>query len=323
VRFDLAPRLTLPVPVAGLFTISPFVSPRLTAFSKTAIGTSVGKDGVPVEVTKDEAIASRSVEVGADFEARASRVYGVGGLGNVDAVLHSIEPRATYTWRDGTNLDPAQLPQWLGDNTPETSNLVFSLVNRLRARTVAPEGTEPFRWEFVRFTLGGAYDFRAAQRPVGPFTGELIVDPSRYFRFRADAIYDIYTSEGFRSGNTDFALVLPRFSAALGTRFTSANNTTNSFLQSSVRFDLTRYVTANFSTNWDMKTDTFVENRFGVDVRFQCWAFDFSYVARAKEQGLTSADNEIRFALYLLGVGGPFGLNQRFSGAAVAPAAPR
>jgi LPS-assembly protein len=314
VRFDLFPRLSLPIPVAGV-TVSPFVAPRVTAFSKTATGTKVGADGVVVETTKDEPIARGSIDLGAEVEMRASRVYGLGGAGGIDAVLHSIEPRATYTWRNGSNLDPAVLPQWLGDNTPEASNLAVSVVNRLRARTVAPEGTEPFRWEYVRFTAGGSYDFKIADRPVGPLTGELIIDPSRYFRFRADTSYGVYKDQGFQTGNADLAFILPQFSAAIGTRFAKPNNSA----QATIRADLTRYVTASFSTNWDLRADTFVENRFGVDIRFQCWALDFTSVMRAKEQGLTSADNEIRFALYLLGVGGPFGLNTRFS--SVAPTA--
>jgi hypothetical protein len=304
--------VALPVPINGLFTVTPFVAPRLTAYSKTATGTRTGLDGVTVETTKDEPIARTSIDIGADFEARASRIYNLGGFGNVDAVLHSIEPRATYTWRDGNNLDPSKLPQWMVDNTPEASNVVFSLVNRLRARTVAPQGTEAYRWELMRFTLASAYDFKATDRQVGPIVSELIVDPSRYFYFRADTSYSVHNNEGFQTGNTDFNLTLPNFAASLGTRFSKG---TSNFVQGAMRADINRYISVNFATNWDIRTNTAIENRVGIDFRFQCWAFDFSYIQRAKEQGLSSADNEFRFAVYLLGVGGPFGVGQRFSGA--------
>jgi LPS-assembly protein len=335
-RLDLFPRLSLPVPVYGLFTITPFVAPRLTAFSKTATGSQVLGDGTVIETTRDEPIARRSLDVGADFEARASRIYDVGGFAGVDGLLHSIEPRATYTWRDGANLDPARLPQWVIDNTPEASNIAFSLVNRVRARTVAPAGTDPFRWELLRFTLSSGYDFRPTDRQVAPIRAELIVDPNRYFYFRADTSYSIYKGERFLAGNTDFVFNLPQFAASLGTRFTKASTTfvqgsstfvsggTNlvqgdtNFVQGVIRADLNRYVSANFSTAWDVRTDTFVENRVGVNVRFQCWALDLSYISRAKEQGLTGSDNEFRFAVYLLGVGGPFGVGQRFSSAGAA-----
>jgi LPS-assembly protein len=310
-RLDLFPRLALPMSVYGLFTVTPFVAPRLTVFSKTATGFQVLSDGTVIETTKDEPIARRSVDIGADFEARASRVYSLGGVANIDGVLHSIEPRATYTWRDGTNLDAARLPQWVNDNTPEASNVVFSVINRLRAKTVAPPGSEAHRWELMRFTVASGYDFRATDRPVAPIRGELILDPGRYFFFRADATYSVYDGEGFQTGNTDLGLSLPRFMATVGTRYTKGNN---NFLQTTMRADINRYMSANVSTNWDLRSNTFVENRFGVDFRFQCWAFDFAYITRSKEQGLIASDNEIRFALYLLGVGGPFGVGQRFSG---------
>jgi LPS-assembly protein len=310
-RLDLFPRLSLPVPVNGLFTITPFVAPRLTAFSRTAIGTRTLADRTVIELTRDEPIARQSIDLGADFEARASRVYNLGGFAGVDGILHSIEPRATYTWRDGRNLDPARLPQWLADNTPEASTIAFSLVNRLRAKTVAPAGAEPFRWELMRFTLASGYDLRAADRPLAPVRGELILDPGRYFYFRADTTYGVYKNEGFQSGNTDLGLVLPRFAATVGTRFTKDSS---NFVQGTMRGDIFRNLSANFTTNWDVRTDTFVENRFGLNFRFQCWAFDFSYITRTKEQGLSASDNEFRFAVYLLGVGGPFGLGQHFSG---------
>ena len=52
-RLDLFPRLALPLPVYGLFTITPFVAPRLTAFSKTATGSLLLPDGTVIETTRD------------------------------------------------------------------------------------------------------------------------------------------------------------------------------------------------------------------------------------------------------------------------------
>jgi LPS-assembly protein len=319
VRFDLFPNLALPLPVYGV-TVTPFVAPRLTAFSKTVTGRTVALDGVVTESTRDEPIARRSLDLGAVVETHASRLYDLGGFANVDALLHSIEPRVSYTWRTGDNLETTQLPQWMSDNTPAASTVAFSVVNRVRARTPAPEGTEPFRWELVRFTMGSSYDFQAPTRPLAPVSAELIVDPVRYFRFRADTSVSMYNGEGLQTANTDFSLVLPQFAASLGTRFARANN--SNFLQASTRADLTRYLSASASTAWDVRSNVFVENRVGIDIRFQCWAFDFAYVTRPKEQGLSSSDNQIRFAIYLLGVGGPFGLGQRFSGAGPAAGVP-
>src|SRR5262249_14614923 len=89
----------------------------------------------------------------------------------------------------------------------------------------------------------------------------------------------------------------------------------SNFVTGTLRADINRYLSANFSTAWDVHTDTFVENRFGLSFRFQCWALDFAYIARPKEQGLSARDTELRFRLSLLWVGGPFGVGQPFSGA--------
>ena len=81
--------------------------------------------------------------------------------------------------------------------------------------TVAPQGSEPYRWELLRFTMASAYDFKAPTRPVAPVVAEVIVDPARYLYFRADTSYSVYKGEGFQSGNTDIGLVLPSFAATL------------------------------------------------------------------------------------------------------------
>jgi hypothetical protein len=69
-------------------------------------------------------------------------------------------------------------------------------------------------------------------------------------------------------------------------------------VQASASADITRYVTARFQTNWDVQSGKFVENRYGVDIKFQCWGLSLEYVSRYQ------SDDEFRFTLNLLGVGG-------------------
>ena len=61
-------------------------------------------------------------------------------------------------------------------------------------------------------------------------------------------------------------------------------------------------------TNWDLRAEVFVENRFGLDLKWQCWAFTVEYVAR------NNNEDEIRFALNLLGVGAPITTGTRLGG---------
>jgi hypothetical protein len=69
-------------------------------------------------------------------------------------------------------------------------------------------------------------------------------------------------------------------------------------VQGGATADITRFVTARFQTNWDVQSGKFVENRYGLDIKFQCWGLAMEYVTRFQ------SDDEFRFTLNLLGVGG-------------------
>ena len=294
-RLDAHPRFTRPVSILGFFTVSPFVGGRLTGYDRTATGTRTRPDGLVVDTVSDEARLRSLVEAGTDLEARAARVYNLNSY-NLDAALHTIEPRVNYTMIEGNNF--GKIPNWGSpiDVIPRTSLLTYSLINRLRLRTFAPEGTEAARWEFIRFTLSQTYDFRAETHPFGDLAGELIVDPNRIVRFRGDTSVSVH-GDGFQTGTTDVSVRLPALLASVGTRFNKSDKT--SFLQGSVTADVARWATVHAITNWDLHTDTFVENRVGVDFKWQCWAVTVEYVRRNQRE------DEVRFVINLLGLGAP------------------
>ena len=296
VRLDFHPRISRPIPAAGYFTVTPFVGGRLTGYDKTVTGSRLTLDqNIPVEETKNEWRVRQLAELGADFETRAARIYNMGGLWNVDAVLHSIEPRVNYTYLFGENRDKIPIYQESIDLIPEQSAFTYSLVNRVRARTVAPTGTEPTRWEALRFTISHSYDFKNRTMPLGNVDADLIINPNRYFVFRGDTSYNLY-GDGFQRSTLDLSLNVPRVTATVGWRFERHNA---DFLQGSVIAELTRFLIARATTNWDLKTDTFVENRVGFDLRFQCWALSVEYVSRNKHE------DSVVFTVNLLGVGAP------------------
>jgi LPS-assembly protein len=295
-RFDLHPRLARPLPVLGVVTLTPFLGGRLTAYDKTVVGTRTTADGLVVEQTRDEPRVRPLLEAGAGAEARATRLYDLGGVAGLDAVLHSIEPRLSYTWIAGANTD--RIPNWGSaiDALAPTSLITYSLINRLRARSVAPAGTEPARWEYLRFTVAQSYDLRRDERPWGDVRAELIVDPNRILTFRGDTSVDVHGG-GIRTATSDVGLNVPRLSAALGTRY-SRDERVN-FVQARATAELTRRLAGRLETNWDARTGTLVENRVALDLRWQCWALTVEVVSRR------GREDEVRFALNLLGLGAP------------------
>ncbi|HSE92919.1 MAG TPA: LPS assembly protein LptD [Methylomirabilota bacterium] len=324
-RLDVQPILSRPFSLGGYVTLTPFVGGRFTAYDKTVTGTrAVSSGAVTVETTDDEPRLRRLVQLGGDVEARASRVYEVGGFGGIDAVLHSIEPRVNYTFIEGSDLlrqtgpdtfRPNRLPQWDAvDAISETSLITYSLTNRVRGRTVAPAGTEPLRWEAVRVALGQTYNLHDDDRPFGDVLGILIVNPGQILGFRSDASYNVY-GNGLTTATADVTVEVPRFQAAVGARVARdrevdlsgrvQTTTRQSFLQTTMRAELFPWAVVRLESNWDVKQNVFVENRYGVDLRWQCWAFTLEYVRRHNDE------DEVRFALNLLGVGQPLQFGSR------------
>ncbi|MGH7309689.1 MAG: LPS-assembly protein LptD [Candidatus Rokuibacteriota bacterium] len=314
-RLDLHPVLSRPVPIGGVITVTPFLGGRFTGYDTTVTGTRVTPEGLAVQNTAPDGQLRSLYEVGADVESRVARIYELGDVWGLDALLHSIEPRVNYTRLDGTDLlryrqdgttTTNQLPQYDSiDAIIEASRFTYSLTNRLRARSVAPPGTEAARWELMRLVLSHSYEALNPEQPFGDVAADLIVNPNRIFSFRGDTSYSVY-GDGIQTGTTDLAVNVEPVIASIGTRYSKPDRV--SFVQASLQADLTRWAVARFSTDWDLREDVFVESRVGLDLKWSCWALSVEYVARHQDE------DEIRFAINLLGVGGPVATGSRIGG---------
>jgi len=322
-RFDLHPIVVRPIPIAGYATLTPFVGGRVTAYSTTVTDVHFPvAGGQPIEDTNGEPRVRELLEFGSDAESRASRVYELGGFGGLDRVLHSIEPRVHYIRIIGNNF--FSLPNWQyqTDLIPEANWFEYSLTNRILGKTIGGENAEADRLELVRLVLASAYDLE--NEKLGNIAGDLTIQPSQMLRLHGDLSYNV-TGDGLQAYTTDVTVNFPRIAGTVGTRYNRmpqvfipyfvqipgtfnpgnglmANQATN-FLQGEVRAELLRNLVARVKTNWDLKTSSVVENRFGVDFKFDCWAVSLDYVRRNPERPGKNPDNEFRFSLNLLGLG--------------------
>jgi hypothetical protein len=299
-RLDLRPRLSRPISLGGLVTFTPFAGARLTGYDRRFAGARVDRDGRVIEKAEEDLRLRRLVEVGGDLASLVSRTWSVGGWQGIDALLHSIEPRVTYTRIEGWDLD--RLPSWTNvEQIRNTSLVEYSVTNRVRAKTVVTPGTEPVRVEMLRLVLGHALDLRPGQPQSGDVFADLLVQNGRGLYFRGDMRHDTH-GRGVQTFNTDISVAVPRGSASVGTRYSDPAQLT--YLQGALAANVTRHLTGRTSTNWDVRTDTLVESRFAVDLKYQCWLFTLEYI---KRNPLAGAEDEVRFALNLLGLGGPIG----------------
>ncbi|HEX9765563.1 MAG TPA: LPS assembly protein LptD, partial [Nitriliruptorales bacterium] len=275
-RLDVQSRVSRPVSVGGLVTVTPFVGGRLTGYDKTVVGTTTTRTVLdPIEITEDDPRLRRLLLAGADVETQFSRVYSTGGVWGVDALQHSIEPRVNYTWTTGRDQD--RLPVWTEgvDRIPDGSRIEYSLTNRVRARTIRRADALPGRWEAFRLAIGHSYDLRADR--AGDVTGTLIVQPTSRLRVRGDVAHSVH-GQGVQIATVDVHVRTDPVVASVGARYSDPGNI--NFITTGLVADVSRYVTVRNTNFFDARTLSFVESRVAADIRFQCWALTVEYVHR-------------------------------------------
>jgi LPS-assembly protein len=295
IRLDFHPRVFVPLSAGGLITVTPFGGIRETLYDREVIGKRVTTDGVEVEVTKTESRLRSQVELGGDAETRASRVYSLGGAAGIDRLQHLIEPRINYTAIQGVNQKATLHFDRELDEGKKVSAITYSVTNRLNAQTVAGPNQQAVRWEMVRLLLSQSVSLLPdAHQPFRDITGDLIVQPNQSLRARVDATQNVY-GKGIQTVNSEFSYSHADFTAAVGTRFSEPEAI--EFVRGDLTAKLFGFLEVRGGTNWDTRAGTVVENRFGADLRFQCWGISLEYIDRHK------SEDEFRFSVNLLGLG--------------------
>ena len=296
VRLDVHPRAFLPVPVAGLFTLTPFAGGRTTYYNQRAVGLSFTR-GVTVEDTIHEDRVRLQAEGGLEAETHASRVFALDGAAGLAAVQHVIEPRMTLLEIRGINQKANPQYDRDIDNIGRVNQVTYSFVNRLNAKTVSGPNGEPMRWEMARLTLGQTFEIGRAISGTQPFrdlSGDLIIQPTTVLRFRADAAYNMY-GLGLRSANTDLTATYRDVAVTVGSRFDEIAGA--NYVTAQVSAKILSNLDAHVAAGYDVRKGSSVENRVGIDWRFQCFAITAEYVNRHDNE------NQVRFSISLLGVG--------------------
>jgi hypothetical protein len=159
---------------------------------------------------------------------------------------------------------------------------------------VSGPAQQPVRWELARFTLSQTFKMDPVAEPFKDLYGDLTVQPNQRIGFHADARYNVYNL-GLRDANADIRLTYPRFSLALGPRFNEQVG--SRYMHAEARVNVLSNLDVRGSTSWDVAKDRAIENRVGIDWRFNCWAVAAEYVNRH------GGENEFRISINLLGLG--------------------
>ena len=167
---------------------------------------------------------------------------------------HVIEPRVSYDYLDGDDAD--DLPQWDGIDSIQPGHTVsYSLINRLKARSVGEEDRPGRVWEVVRFTLSQTYtiDVDPGEKRLSDAVADLILEPLYGLRFRGTAAFDPYESR-VTTATTDFYYEAARWRAAFGTRH--GENGELAYIQASLEAKIGSRWTVRVSTNYNRRQPT-------------------------------------------------------------------
>ena len=146
VRTDLHPRVYYPIPVGGYFTVTPFAGGRATYYDKRVVGKRVTRtndsEAIEIEETVEDNRVRAQIEGGVELETRFTRVWTVDGTWGLSALQHVIEPRATWTEIRGVNQKGNPQYDPVIDDIGKTSEVTYSITQRLNAKTVAGPNQE-------------------------------------------------------------------------------------------------------------------------------------------------------------------------------------
>ena len=170
-RIDLHPRVYYPIPVAGLFTVTPFAGGRLTYYNQHVVGTRVTQSGVTVEETTYDPHVRRQAEGGVrGRDPRHARLQHE-RLGR-PLRAPARDRAARHVPHDPGLRSEGQSPVRSRPSTDigRVTQVIYSLTNRVNAKTVAPTDGEAVRWEAVRVALAQVYDIdkEISHRPAVP-----------------------------------------------------------------------------------------------------------------------------------------------------------
>jgi LPS-assembly protein len=323
-RADFHPRFFVPIPIAGLVTITPFAGGRLTYYDLRVTGFHAGVDGILSQASVYDPRLRRQAEVGVEAQTQMTRVYATDGIAGIAALQHSIEPRATLIeirgldqkamptydpgYNTGTGIDPGYERAHGIDRLGKANEVTYQVANVLRAKSVAGPDQEAVRWDLVRFTLSQTYDFKPIKQPVGDLYGDLALQPNQRIRVAGYARYNMY-GLGLREAAGTIGVVYPRFSFAAGPRFNEQGNTVvfgPQITPPGAQRTLTAEGTARVLPSLELRAGaawelinggTSVEVRGGFEWHFDCWSISAIYINRHNR------DSEFRFSVNLLGLG--------------------
>ena len=345
-RLDVMPRLSYPFSPGGLFTITPRVGVRETLYDTRVVGTKEDRGFVVEDTEKEltvrslfeagvdfDARAQRVFDLDGAFgvqklqhliEPRVSYNY-LDGDDSKDLPqwdgIDTITPGHTVTYSLTNRLKARAVGQ------EDRPGRVWEVVRFTLSQTYTIEpdpiettvfGTPTTVPTITTTTTAAARRRRLAQeteptpttvttsvtpKRLSDVVADLILEPLYGVRFRGTAALDPYESR-VTAATTDFSYEAARWRATFGTRHGDEGKLV--YIQGSIEAKIGTRWTVRFASDYNIDTDTVIENRLEVDFREQCWGITAAFIDRVDE-------DEFRISINLLELG-QYGFGRGFAG---------
>jgi hypothetical protein len=203
---------------------------------------------------------------------------------------HLVEPSITYHWIPDFTEKTRRQPFDLLDDVFPRNDLLFSVTNRLYARTTTSEGGFETR-EFALLRISQGLDLTGqrgeefTRLAPGPFFADLTLEAraqlTETLSLRADASYN-YEENHLDVANAGMALQpLPNLTIFLERRF--RRDPTIDFINGGFSLSLPKGWNLTYTTGYNARDKIFAGNSAQALYRSQCWSLSLLMVQRPDE----------------------------------------
>jgi LPS-assembly protein len=322
VRFDVAPRLELRLPLGGAVDGSIATVFRETAYVLTQDQMFGGFNGAATGAAANTLIdlpstsSREALEVRGRVATGVERVFEFPHLG-LSKIKHTIEPRLEYLYIPSVNQD--DLPIFDGDDRLASRNVVsYGFASRIlgKRRRVGAEADEDSVFEVARFSLVQSYDLRGEVPQAGDSDGrnsfsdldfsmrvnagagaslrfESTYDPTRSDLTSATVAFLLSEPDWFSTG-LRLLQMIRRSSFGIQYRFVANNSVPGTSaveqFDASVLLRLTEQIGFRYSSRYNIAANRLLGNFFGLSYisACDCWSVDFGISDK-------SNPNEVQF----------------------------
>jgi LPS-assembly protein len=271
-RVNILPQLAWTFAHRPWMAITPFLGLQETMLDQSGQGTDV------------QSVAVMGAEL------RGPQFFKIYGEEGGSRYKHLVEPSITYHWiphfTEKTRLQPFDI----FDDVFPRNDVLFSVTNRLYARTATADGTYATR-EFALLRISQGLDLRGlrgeefTQLAPGPFFADLNLEAraqlTSTLSLRADVAYD-YADSNLDVANTGMALQpLPNWTIFVERRF--RRDPSIDFINGGFGLNLPKGWTLTYTTGYNARDKIFAGNAVQALYRSQCWSLSLQMVQRPDE----------------------------------------